>query len=52
MNKSYTSILKEYVQEARKTLPDFNNDFLKIAQHFGYKFNDGTQTQKEVTNFE
>ena len=51
MNKSYTSILKEYVQEARKTLPDFNNDFLKIAQHFGYKFNDGTQTQKEVTNF-
>lgn len=51
MNNSYTGTLKEYVQEVRKTLPTFNGDFLKIAQHFGYKFNDGTQTQKEVTNF-
>lgn len=51
MSKSYTNTLKTYVQEAKSTLPNFQNDLLKIAQYFGYKFSVGTQTQKEVTNF-
>ena len=51
MNKSYTATLKEFVQNAKIALPNFQNDFVKIASYFGYEFMPGSQTREEVTSF-
>lgn len=51
MNKSYTATLKEFVQNAKIKLPDFQNDFVKVAAYFGYQFMNGSQTREEVTSF-